>query len=158
MCIDEGQSVPEFVAEATTNQSLRLSELRGKNVLLYFYPKDNTPGCTQEGLDFNAHHAEFAALNCVIFGISRDSLRSHENFKAKQGFAFELISDAQEQLCEVFAVIKMKNMYGKQVRGIERSTFLINSTGVLVKQWRKVKVKNHVSEVLDYLKQQGNLS
>ena len=152
-CVSVGQLLPDFEINATNGNVLKLSECRGKNVVLYFYPKDSTPGCTQEGQDFKAHFEEFAALNCVIFGISRDSLRSHENFKGKQDFPFELLSDADEQLCQLFDVIKMKNMYGKQVRGIERSTFLINTEGRLVYEWRKVKVKNHVTEVIEQLKQ-----
>jgi peroxiredoxin Q/BCP len=151
--LSEGQVVPDFVAPMTGENVFRLLDYRGKNIVLYFYPKDSTPGCTQEGQDFSQQFAQFTALNCVIFGVSRDSLRSHENFKLKQQLPFELISDADEQLCELFAVIKMKNLYGKQVRGIERSTFLINADGVLVREWRKVKVKNHVNEVLQQLKQ-----
>ncbi|PPD22513.1 MAG: peroxiredoxin [Methylobacter sp.] len=127
---------------------MRLSELAGKYVILYFYPKDSTPGCTQEGQAFRDNNPRFTELNAVIFGISRDSLRSHENFKTKQAFPFDLLSDPDEQLCNQFDVIKMKNMYGKQVRGIERSTFLISPEGILIKEWRKVAVKNHVTEVL----------
>lgn len=153
--ISVGQQLPDFTISATGGKNMQLSEYRGQNLLLYFYPKDSTPGCTQEGQDFKAHFAEFAALNCVVFGVSRDSIRSHENFKCKQEFPFELLSDTDEQLCQLFDVIKMKNMYGKQVRGIERSTFLINSEGVLVHEWRKVKVTNHVSAVLEQLKQQS---
>lgn len=151
--ISVGQTVPDFVIHATGDKSVQLADYQGKNVVLYFYPKDSTPGCTLEGQDFKAHFAEFSALNCVIFGVSRDSIRAHENFKCKQEFPFDLLSDSEEQLCQLFDVIKMKNMYGKQVRGIERSTFLINSAGVLVKEWRKVKVANHVNEVLEQLKQ-----
>jgi peroxiredoxin Q/BCP len=149
-----GQAVPDFVANTTGDKKIQLSDYQSKYLLLYFYPKDSTPGCTQEGQDFKAHFAEFTALDCVILGVSRDSIRSHENFKCKQEFPFELLSDPDEQLCQLFDVIKMKNMYGKQVRGIERSTFLINPEGVLVYEWRKVKVKNHASEVLEQLKQQ----
>lgn len=151
--ITVGQTVPDFTATATGDKTVNFSDYQGKNVVLYFYPKDSTPGCTQEGQDFKAHFAEFSALNCVIFGVSRDSIRAHENFKCKQEFPFDLLSDPEEQLCQLFDVIKMKSMYGKQVRGIERSTFLINSAGVLVKEWRKVKVANHVNEVLEQLKQ-----
>ena len=153
ICI--GQPVPDFQLSATGDKTVQLSDYQGKNVLLYFYPKDSTPGYTQEGQDFKAHYAEFSAANCVIFGISRDSIKSHENFKCKQEFPFDLISDNEEQLCQLFDVIKMKNMYGKQVRGIERSTFLIDSAGVLSYEWRKVKVKDHVTDVLQQLKQQG---
>jgi len=148
MSINTGDLVPDFTAAATGGQSIRLSELAGKYVILYFYPKDSTPGCTQEGQAFRDNNPRFTELNAVIFGISRDSLRSHENFKTKQGFPFDLLSDSDEQLCNQFDVIKMKNMYGKQVRGIERSTFLINPEGILIKEWRKVAVKNHVTEVL----------
>lgn len=151
--ISVGLPMPDFSISATGDKTVTLSEYRGKNVLLYFYPKDSTPGCTQEGQDFKTHFAEFADLNCVIFGVSRDSIRSHENFKCKQEFPFELLSDSDEQLCQLFDVIKLKNMYGKQVRGIERSTFLINTEGRLIYEWRKVKVKNHVTEVLEQLKQ-----
>lgn len=151
--ISVGQRVSDFEISATGDKTVQLSEYRGKNVVLYFYPKDSTPGCTQEGQDFKSHFAEFVALDCVVFGVSRDSIRSHENFKCKQAFPFELLSDPDEQLCQLFDVIKMKNMYGKQVRGIERSTFLISHEGLLIYEWRKVKVKNHVSEVLEQLKQ-----
>ena len=121
--------------------------------MLYFYPKDNTPGCTQEGQAFRDHIQQFNELNTVILGISRDSVKVHEGFKCKQNFPFDLLSDKEEQLCQLFDVIKMKNMYGKQVRGIERSTFLIDENGVFIHEWRKVKVKNHVDEVLQVLKQ-----
>lgn len=145
----EGAIVPEFSAAMTSGKTFRLSDFRGKQaVVLYFYPKDSTPGCTTEGLDFSAAYAEFQAAGVAIFGISRDSLKSHENFKAKQGFPFELISDPEEQVCQLFDVIKMKNMYGKQVRGIERSTFLIDQQGILRQAWRKLSVKGHVAEVL----------
>ncbi|PPC91504.1 MAG: peroxiredoxin [Methylobacter sp.] len=146
--MNTGDLVPDFTAAATGGQSIRLSELAGKYVILYFYPKDSTPGCTQEGQAFRDNNPRFTELNAVIFGISRDSLRSHENFKTKQAFPFDLLSDPDEQLCNQFDVIKMKNMYGKQVRGIERSTFLISPEGILIKEWRKVAVKNHVTEVL----------
>ncbi len=145
--------VPDFEAESTSGKTFRLSDYRGKNIILYFYPKDNTPGCTQEGLDFKAHFEDFTARNTVIFGISRDSLKVHEGFKTKQAFPFDLLSDKEETLCQLFDVIKMKNMYGKQVRGIERSTFLIDEQGVLIQEWRKVKVKTHVAEVLEFMTQ-----
>ncbi|NOT83358.1 MAG: peroxiredoxin [Methylococcaceae bacterium] len=145
------QPVPDFEAAATGEQSFKLSDYRGHYVLLYFYPKDSTPGCTQEGQDFRDHIEQFKALNCVIFGVSRDSLRSHENFKCKQNFPFELLADTDESVCQLFEVIKMKNMYGKQVRGIERSTFLINPEGILIKAWRPVKVKGHIEELLSTL-------
>lgn len=143
-----GQPVPDFSAPATGDQTVRLSALRGRNVVLYFYPKDNTPGCTTEGQDFRDHHAEFVALDTVVLGVSRDSLRSHENFRGKQGFPFALIADGDENLCRLFDVIKPKNMYGREVLGIERSTFLIDRDGILRREWRKVKVVGHVAEVL----------
>lgn len=144
--------VPDFSAEMTSGKTFKLSDYRGKNVLLYFYPKDNTPGCTTEGMDFRNMYEEFQENNTEIFGISRDSMKSHENFKAKLGMPFELISDPDEALCTMFDVIKLKNMYGKKVRGIVRSTFLINPEGVLVQEWRGVKVPGHINEVLDYIK------
>lgn len=143
-----GQTVPDFAAPATGGQTIRLSELQGRPVALYFYPKDNTPGCTQESQDFRDHYAEFQALGAVILGVSRDSLKSHEGFKAKHCFPFELLSDPDESLCRQFDVIKPKNMYGKTVLGIERSTFLIGRDGKLAAQWRKVKVAGHWAEVL----------
>ena len=139
---------PDFSLPATAGQTISLSALRGRKVVLYFYPKDNTPGCTNETKDFGTHHAAFAAAGCEVFGISRDSIRSHENFKAKLELPFELISDADEVACEAFGVMKMKNMYGKQVRGVERSTFLINAEGHIAREWRGVKVPGHVEEVL----------
>jgi peroxiredoxin Q/BCP len=145
------QVVADFQVLATGNKSVQLSDFRGKKLILYFYPKDNTPGCTLEGIGFRDNYAQFKELNTEILGVSRDTLKSHEVFKAKQAFPFDLLSDTEEKLCELFAVIKMKNMYGKQVRGIERSTFLINESGVLIKEWRKVQVKNHMSEVLGFL-------
>ena len=144
-----GKPVPDFEAAATSNKTIRLSELKGQNVVLYFYPRVNTPGCTREGQAFRDHHLRFRRRKTVVLGVSRDSLRSHENFKARQGFPFELISDEDETLCRMFDVIKMKNMYGKQVRGIERSTFLIDRQGVLRREWRKVRVDGHVDEVLE---------
>ncbi|MBI5451796.1 MAG: peroxiredoxin [Gammaproteobacteria bacterium] len=143
-----GTTVPDFTLLATGNQSFTLSNLRGHNLVLYFYPKDSTPGCTIEGQQFRDLHAEFRQLNTGIFGISRDSIKSHDNFKNKQCFPFELLSDPGEIACAVFDVIRMKNMYGKQVRGIERSTFLIDAQGVLRHEWRKVKVDGHAAEVL----------
>ncbi len=146
------KKVPAFALPATGEQTIRLSDFAGRNVVIYFYPKDSTPGCTQEGQDFRDQFQVFGKLNTVIFGVSRDSIRSHENFKEKQEFPFDLISDADEELCNIFDVIKMKNMYGKQVRGIERSTFLIDTKGVLRQEWRKVKVAGHVQEVLEAVK------
>lgn len=148
-----GQTVPDFEAAATGDKTIKLSDYRGKNVILYFYPKDNTPGCTQEGQGFRDHIAKFDALDTVVLGVSRDSVKVHEGFKCKQEFPFDLLSDKDETLCQLFDVIKMKNMYGKQVRGIERSTFLIDAQGKLAYQWRKVKVKDHIAEVLKVLKE-----
>ena len=133
--------------------SISLADYQGKYLILYFYPKDSTPGCTLEGQDFRDNYAKFKALNAEILGVSRDSLKSHDNFKCKQGFPFELISDTDETLCKAFDVIKMKNMYGKQVLGIERSTFLIDPDGNLAKEWRKVSVKGHCEQILAALKE-----
>jgi peroxiredoxin Q/BCP len=150
MTVAVGKAVPDFTAPATGGD-VHLKALRGKTVVLYFYPKDNTPGCTTEGSDFAKSHAKFVKAGAVVVGISRDSLRSHEGFKAKMGFPFELISDPEEALCTQFGVMKMKNMYGKQVRGIERSTFVIDAAGKLAREWRGVKVPNHVDEVLSFV-------
>ncbi|NIN36842.1 MAG: thioredoxin-dependent thiol peroxidase [Gammaproteobacteria bacterium] len=150
--VSVGNKVPQFKLPATGDQTIKLSDFKGKNVVLYFYPKDSTPGCTLEGQDFRDNIRKFRARNTVVLGVSRDSLKSHENFKTKQKFPFELISDNDEELCDLFDVIKDKNMYGKKVRGIERSTFLINEKGVLAKEWRKVKVDGHVNEVLKAIK------
>jgi peroxiredoxin Q/BCP len=144
--------MPDFELPATGGQPFQFSQHQRKRVVLYFYPKDNTPGCTTEGEQFRDHYAEFQQLGCEVFGISRDSLKSHENFKAKLGLPFDLLSDSEEIACQLFGVIKMKNLYGKQVRGIERSTFLFDKKGKLLKEWRGVKVPNHVPEVLEYLK------
>jgi len=144
-----GQHVPSFSAQATSEITLTANDLLGKNTIIYFYPKDNTPGCTTEGQDFRDNYDAFTKANTVVLGVSRDSLRTHENFKAKHAFPFELISDPEEVFCKLFDVIKLKKLYGKEYMGIERSTFLIDSNGVLQKEWRKVKVKGHVSEVLE---------
>ncbi|NMG30408.1 peroxiredoxin [Aromatoleum evansii] len=144
-------SAADFTLPATGGASITLSALRGRKLVLYFYPKDNTPGCTNETADFRDHHTAFQAAGCEVFGISRDSLKSHENFKAKLGLPFELISDPEEVACNAFGVIKMKNMYGKQVRGIERSTFVIDADGVVRREWRGVKVAGHAQEVLDFV-------
>jgi len=136
----------------TGNQTFKLSDYKGKNIVLYFYPKDNTPGCTTESMQFRDLHPQFRQANTEIFGISRDSIRSHEGFKGKLEMPFELISDPDETLCLMFNVMKMKNMYGKQVRGVERSTFVIDGSGKLVKEWRGVKVPGHVDEVLEFVK------
>ncbi|HQZ01823.1 MAG TPA: peroxiredoxin [Thauera sp.] len=142
---------PEFSLSATGARNVSLSELRGRKLVLYFYPKDNTPGCTNETRDFGALHGAFDAAGCEIFGISRDSIKSHENFKSKLELPFDLLSDPDEVACEAFGVMKMKNMYGKQVRGIERSTFVIDSQGNIVREWRGVKVPNHAAEVLAFV-------
>ncbi|VAW81618.1 Thiol peroxidase, Bcp-type [hydrothermal vent metagenome] len=147
-----GKSVPAFNLPATGEQKIRLSALKGQKVILYFYPKDATPGCTQEGLDFTTNIAKFKRQNALVFGISRDNMKSHEKFKENQKYKLDLISDEDEVLCEIFDVIKMKNMYGKQVRGIERSTFLIDEKGKLCNEWRKVKVPGHVEQVLEATK------
>ncbi|MFG1488994.1 peroxiredoxin [Oceanospirillum sp. HFRX-1_2] len=149
MTVELNQPVADFTAEATNETTVSLAALKGKNVVIYFYPKDNTPGCTTEGQDFRDNHPAFEAANTVIFGVSRDSLRVHTNFKAKHEFPFELISDPEETLCKHFDVIKLKKNYGREYMGIERSTFLINAEGILVQEWRKVKVKGHVAEVLE---------
>ena len=150
-----GKKVPDFRAAATGGADIKLSDLKGQKVVLYFYPKDNTPGCTLEGHDFRDQHAKFRRQNAVVLGVSRDSLRSHERFKTKHEFPFELLSDEDEALCRLFDVIKEKNMYGKKVMGIERSTFLIDERGVLRHEWRKVKVEGHVDEVLQAVKDLG---
>lgn len=147
-----GDKVKDFEAQATGDKTVRLSDLKGKPVVLYFYPKDSTPGCTQEGGDFRDNIGKFEKAGAVILGVSRDSLKSHENFKNKQEFPFDLLSDADEELCRQFDVIKEKNMYGKKVMGIERSTFLIDGNGKLAREWRKVKVPGHVDEVLEAVK------
>ena len=148
-----GKKVPDIKIAVTGDKKINLSELKGKNVVLYFYPKDNTSGCTQEGQDFRDHHLKFKRRNTIVLGVSRDSITSHEKFKAKQSFPFDLISDEDEKLCRLFDVIKMKNMYGKKVLGIERSTFLIDKHGKLQKEWRKVKVADHVEEVCNAAKE-----
>ena len=143
--------VDNFVLPSTGGEMFSLIANAGKNLVIYFYPKDDTPGCTAEGHDFRDNWNAFTERNCVIVGISRDSIKSHENFKEKMGFPFQLLSDADETACKLFNVIKMKNMHGKQVRGIERSTFLIDTKGILRKEWRGVKVAGHVQEVLDFV-------
>ena len=148
MAVSLDQPVADFNAAATSGQQVSLSVLKGQQVVIYFYPKDSTPGCTTEGQGFRDQHEAFAAANTVVFGVSRDGLKSHENFKAKQGFPFELISDKDEALCQLFDVIKLKKLYGKEYLGIDRSTFLIDAQGVLRQEWRGVKVPGHVDEVL----------
>ena len=141
--------VADFSAPTTGDQAMRLKDLRGKNVVLYFYPKDSTPGCTQEGRDFAALHAKFKRRKTVVFGVSRDSIASHEKFKAKQGFPFELISDPDEKICKQFDVIQEKNLYGRKFMGVVRSTFLIDADGKLRGEWRNVKVKGHADSVYE---------
>ena len=148
MAVSLDQPVADFNAAATSGQQVSLSALKGQQVVIYFYPKDSTPGCTTEGQDFRDQHAAFQASNTVVFGVSRDGMKSHENFKCKQAFPFELISDKDEALCQLFDVIKLKKLYGKEYLGIDRSTFLIDSQGVLRREWRGVKVPGHVDEVL----------
>ena len=148
MAVAIDQPVDDFQIPATSEKTISLSQLKGKQVVIYFYPKDSTPGCTTEGQGFRDHYAEFQAANTEVFGVSRDSLKSHENFKAKQGFPFELLSDKDEALCQLFDVIKLKKLYGKEYLGIDRSTFLIDAQGVLRQEWRGVKVPGHVDEVL----------
>ena len=148
MAVELDQPVPAFTAEATSGQTVSLESLAGKQVVLYFYPKDSTPGCTTQGQGFRDLHEAFRAANTEVFGISRDGMKSHENFKAKQGFPFELICDKDEQLCQLFDVIKLKKLYGKEYLGIDRSTFLIDREGVLRQEWRGVKVPGHVEAVL----------
>jgi len=144
--------VGDFSCAATGDQQFKLKEQRGKNVVLYFYPKDSTPGCTTEGQDFRDLYPKFKRANTIVFGISRDSIGSHEKFKAKHRFPFELLADTDESVCRKFDVIKEKNMYGRKVMGIERSTFLIDEAGKLREEWRKVKVKDHAAQVLEAAK------
>ena len=147
-----GKKFSDFSLPATGEATFRLSDHKGHPVVLYFYPKDNTPGCTTEGADFRDLHQEFRKLGAVVAGVSRDSMKSHEGFKAKMEFPFPLLSDADETLSSLFGVIKMKYMYGKKVRGIERSTFVIDGEGVLAKEWRGVKVPGHAAEVLEFVR------
>ncbi|GAB2888737.1 peroxiredoxin [Paralcaligenes sp. KSB-10] len=142
-----GRPLPDFKALSTQGE-VSPDELKGRSAILYFYPKDNTPGCTTEAQDFRDRHQDFVAANCQVIGISRDSLKSHASFTEKQNLPFALISDDDETLCQLFNVIKMKNMYGKQVRGIERSTFLVDASGVLIQEWRGLRVPGHINEVL----------
>jgi len=145
------KQVPDFSAAMTGGCAFQLSHYQGKKMVLYFYPKDNTPGCTTQSMEFRDLYDHFKQANAEIIGVSRDSLRSHDGFKSKLGLPFELISDPDEAICTLFGVMKMKTMYGKQVRGIERSTFVIDATGKLVKEWRGVRVPDHVNEVLKYV-------
>jgi len=146
------QLVPDFELASTGETIFRLSEHKGKNILIYFYPKDNTPGCTLEGQLFRDHISQFSEHNTLIFGVSRDSVRVHESFKTKQQFPFELLSDADESACQLFNVLHLKKNYGREYIGIVRSTFLINTDGVLIHEWRNVKVKEHIADVLTTLK------
>jgi len=146
------QPAPDFELPATGGRLFRLSSNQGKSLVIYFYPKDNTPGCTAEGQQFRDLHPQFAKLGCEVYGVSRDSIKSHENFKAKMKFPFDLLSDADETACRLFQVIKMKNMFGRKVRGIERSTFVIDPKGVLRREWRGVKVPGHAQDVLEFVR------
>lgn len=148
-----GAPITDFSAPATGDKTIKLSDFEGHYLVLYFYPKDNTPGCIKEGQGFRDAYADFQALDAHILGVSRDSVKVHENFKAKQQFPFDLLSDKDETLCQLFDVIKMKSMYGKQYLGIERSTFLIGKQGELLQEWRKVKLKTHIEEVLQALQE-----
>jgi peroxiredoxin Q/BCP len=150
--VNIGEKVADFSLSATGDKTLSLGDFKGSNLIIYFYPKDSTPGCTLEGQDFRDLYAEFQTSRTAILGVSRDSLKAHENFKSKQSFPFDLLSDADETLCKQFDVIHEKNMYGRKFMGIVRSTFLIDTEGVLQKEWRKVKVKGHVEEVLEAVK------
>lgn len=149
--LSEGSNVPDLQLPATGGKTVSLAEL-GKPAVLYFYPKDSTPGCTVEGQDFSRLYKQFQKLGVEVYGISRDSIKSHENFKAKQNYVIDLLSDADEKLCQSFGVLKMKNMYGRQVRGIERSTFVVDRSGKVIKEWRGVKVPGHAEEVLEFIK------
>jgi len=146
------QPAPDLELPATGGKTFRLSGAKGSPLVLYFYPKDNTPGCTTEGQHFRDLYVEFQKLKCEIYGVSRDSIKSHQNFKAKMKFPFDLLSDSEETACKLYGVIKMKNMYGRKVRGIERSTFAIDGRGVVRREWRGVKVPGHVQEVLEFVK------
>ena len=150
------KKVPLLKLPGTSDLQFNLSDYKGRFLVIYFYPKDATPGCTTQGVDFRDAYKKFQALDTEIFGISRDTLKSHENFKAKFTFPFELLSDEEEKACELFGVIKVKNMYGKQVKGIERSTFVIDPDGKLIQAWRGVKVEGHIKEVLQFIKQHNS--
>lgn len=148
-----GKNCPKFKAECTTNKILSNNDFEGQNLVIYFYPKDSTPGCTTEGQEFRDQYKLFKKYNTEIIGVSRDSIKSHENFKLKQSFPFELLSDPDEKVCKAFDVMKLKSMYGREYIGVDRSTFLINAKGKVVKEWRSVKVKGHVDEVLEAVKE-----
>jgi thioredoxin-dependent peroxiredoxin len=147
-----GLKVPDFEIASTGNRMFKLSAALGRPLVFYFYPKDNTPGCTTEGQEFRDLHGEFSRCGCAVYGISRDSIKSHEGFKSKMSFPFELLSDPDEKVCNLFGVMKMKNMYGKKVRGVERSTFVIDPEGVVRKEWRGLRVPGHAREVLEFVK------
>lgn len=151
--VKTGKKVKSFSRPATGDKIIELNDLAGKKIVLYFYPKDNTPGCTTEGQDFRDAKAKFSRQNTMILGVSRDSIRKHQNFKAKQDFNFDLLADEDESLCKQFDVIKLKKLYGREYLGIDRSTFLIDESGVLIQEWRGVKVKGHVDEVLTACKE-----
>ncbi len=155
MSLRIGDTIPDVELTATGGRIVKLSDYQGRNLVLYFYPKASTPGCTQEGQDFRDAADAFAAADTVILGASRDGLKAQENFKAKQGFPFDLLSDTDESLCRAFDVIKLKKMYGRESLGVERSTFLVDAEGVLRREWRGVKVKGHVDEVLAAAKELG---
>jgi peroxiredoxin Q/BCP len=148
-----GKNCPKFKAECTTNKILSNNDFEGQNLVIYFYPKDSTPGCTTEGQEFRDQYKLFKKYNTEIVGVSRDSIKSHENFKLKQSFPFELLSDPDEKVCKAFDVMKLKSMYGREYIGVDRSTFLINAKGKVAKEWRSVKVKDHVDEVLEAVKE-----
>ena len=153
--VEIGKKISNFKAKSTNENEFILKDFQDGLLVLYFYPKDNTPGCTQEGIDFSSNYRKFKNLNTEIIGISKDNIKSHENFKKKHKYKFDLISDEDEKICKMFDVIKEKNMYGKKYMGIERSTFIIDKKGKLLKEWRKVKVKGHVEEVLKFIKDQN---
>ena len=148
----EGKKCPNFIADCTSGLTLKNDDFLGKNLVIYFYPKDSTPGCTTQGQDFRDAYDNFKSYNTNILGVSRDSIKSHENIKSKQSFPFELISDPDEIICKSFDVMKLKSMYGREYIGVDRSIFLINTGGIIIKEWRSVKVKGHVAEVLDAVK------
>ena len=148
----EGKKCPSFRGECTSNKTFSNKDFLGKNLVIYFYPKDSTPGCTSEGQDFRDKYKEFKKLNTEILGVSRESIKSHENFKLKQSFPFELLSDPEEKVCKAFDVMKLKSMYGREYIGVDRSTFLVSSDGKIIREWRNVKVKGHVEEVFNSVK------
>ena len=148
-----GKKSPKFKAECTSNKILSNEDFIGKNLVIYFYPKDSTPGCTTEGQEFRDQYKIFKKYNTDIIGVSRDSIKSHENFKLKQSFPFELLSDPDEKVCKAFDVMKLKSMYGREYIGVDRSIFIINDKGIVVREWRSVKVKGHVAEVLEAVKE-----